>query len=196
MVVKGFACPVEAAKEAFRAVQLVHKNISPSFVKQYAHHVPWNSKKPPLIVFDIDDTLVTENGRIDSMIQLLHAFHKLSAIICLVTARHPSMRKETIQELDMKGVKTYMYTDISFSPESYRKNMKLVGDWKAKMRRELASKHKTPVLLTAGDQWTDLVQVQSVYDLQVLDEAFGTSHTPFLLVRPSDGVSILGLKLT
>ena len=196
MVVKGFVCPKEAAKEAYRAVKLVHSNLTDPFLKQYASSVSYKIKKPPLIVFDIDDTLVTETGRIDSMIELLQAFHKLSATICLVTARHPSMRNETIQELHDKGIQAHMYEDISFSPENYRKSMKLVGDWKAKRRYELANKHKTPVLLTAGDQWTDLIRVDSVDDLQLLDDAFGTSHNPFLLVRPSDGISILGLKLT
>jgi hypothetical protein len=52
-----------------------------------------------------------------------------------------------------------------------------------------------PVLLTVGDQWTDLTAVGSLQEMNALDEAHGVYHTPWTLMRLEDGLGFYGLKL-
>jgi hypothetical protein len=73
--------------------------------------------------------------------------------------------------------------------------MKLVGEWKRAARQQIANKYQMPILLTVGDQWTDIISVKSVKELQQLDDAHGSQHTPWMLFRVEDGIGFFGLKL-
>jgi hypothetical protein len=153
--------------------------------------------KIPLVVFDIDATLVLDDSSaIEPTVQMLKTINK-SCRIFLITARHPSMKDETITELGSVGITPNMYESLLLSPPADRTSMHKVGLWKSRMRKEIAFKAQCPISITIGDQWTDMIAVQSEEEMQELDAGFmGVgSCAKYALVRPHDGISLLGLKL-
>lgn len=150
----------------------------------------------PLVVFDIDATLVTDDSRpIDATVRLFRKLRAHGARLVLITARHPNMRAETEREL--RGIGLDGWDELLISPQSARTDMAAVGAWKQLARRQVAIRHGVPVALTIGDQWTDIVAVDSADDLEELDAGFlGFGDcAQYVLVRPNDGISLLGLKL-
>lgn len=157
-----------------------------------------NTWSEPLVVFDIDATIVTRESKpIAATIKLLKRLRKARARIHLVTARHPSIRQETIDELISVGITPDLYDSLMITPEADRKHMGAVGKWKENARRSIALQENSLIVLTIGDQWTDLVVVSSAEEMAELDSAFiGFGYCPkYVLVRPKDGISCLGLKL-
>lgn len=157
-----------------------------------------NGLGPTCIVFDIDDTLISdESYPIADVVSLLKFCKTQGCAIGLVTARHKSMRKITGDEL--KGVhilegQDYLPEDLFFCPESYRTTYVNISKWKQSARKFLKNKYKS-VFCTIGDQWTDLVEIQEELDRKRLDEAYSTQITPYLFFELYDGISMHGLKL-
>lgn len=147
---------------------------------------------PSNIVFDIDDTLIFDDQRQTPNVQIKFLLDVAKAHGCkihLVTARERSkdVRQWTAQELKRHSI---TYDTLALAPPKYRGTMASVSAWKFAER----SRH-APVLLSVGDQWTDLVKVASDDELERLDKQHGTSQKPWLLVKPDDGVTQYGLKL-
>lgn len=65
-----------------------------------------------------------------------------------------------------------------------------VSRWKATERSKYA-----PVLLTVGDQWSDIIVIENDDDIDALDAFLKTIDSPWLLVRPHDKIAEYGLKL-
>jgi hypothetical protein len=149
-------------------------------------------------VFDIDDTLISdESFPIADVIFLLKTCKKFGCTIGLVTARHTSMRKVTIDEL--KGVNIlenvdYLSEDLFFCPEDYRSSYVKISQWKKSARKFLKNKYG-PVFITVGDQWTDLIEITNEEERHFLNDAYGTEQNPYLLFILHDGISSYGLKL-
>jgi hypothetical protein len=150
------------------------------------------------IVFDIDDTIISEESYpLAEVIALLKFSKKNGCAIGLVTARHRSMRKITGDEL--KGVQIlegqdYLPEDLFFCPDAYRTSYVKISQWKQSARKFLKNKYKN-ILCTVGDQWTDLVEIKDELERKRLDEAYSTQITPYLLFELYDGISMYGLKL-
>ena len=150
------------------------------------------------IIFDIDDTLISENSYpLRDVVSLLKFCKQRGCSIGLVTARHKSMREITRDEL--RGVQIiegedYDPTDLFFCPEDYRKTYVKISKWKQSARTFLKNKYKH-VFCTVGDQWTDLVEIQDELERERLDQAYSTQITPYLLFELCDGISAYGLKL-
>lgn len=70
--------------------------------------------------------------------------------------------------------------------------MSEVAEWKHQERVRMKKKYKSPVGLTVGDQWSDIVRTASGDDFDKLDKAYPASWS---VVRPNDNVSVWGLKL-
>jgi predicted secreted acid phosphatase len=153
--------------------------------------------KTPLVVFDIDATLVLDDSSaIGPTVNMLHKICKTCRVF-LITARHPSMLEETIQELKSIGITPDMYESLMLSPPEDRKDMHRVGLWKERMRKKIAIHAQAPISLTIGDQWTDIIAVQSEDEMLELDSGFlgWGKCAKYALVRPHDGISAFGLKL-
>jgi HAD superfamily, subfamily IIIB (Acid phosphatase) len=197
-VVGRYENPEHAVKDTMKTLSYVTYAASPSLIKSRGKSITVSKQHlgTPLIVFDIDDTLLREdNTPISEVVTLLHRLKSLKAKIFLVTARHPSIRDQTILELQDIGILPSHYEELLLCPEKYRTSMKLVGEWKRSARQRIANKYQVPILLTVGDQWTDLVSVKSLKELQQLDVAHGSEHTPWMLFRVEDGIGFFGLKL-
>jgi hypothetical protein len=194
-----------AVKTTLSHLAVTASKASPSLIRKTGRAVTVRSKRleNPLIVFDIDDTLVTEDEAtpaagaqpLPEVVALLKRLRAVQCRIFLVTARHTSARSFTVQQLTSVGVQPSLYDELFLAPEQYRKSMRDVGIWKKMVRQSLANKFGEPILLTVGDQWTDLISVNSLRELEHLNSAFGSAHTPFILCRLDDGVGFFGLKL-
>ena len=149
-------------------------------------------------VFDIDDTLISEHSYpIKEVILLLQFFKTHSCPIALVTARHSSMRKITIDELKGAQVvlgRDYKPEDLFFCPDAYRKDFVKISEWKQSARKFLSLKYGG-ILCTVGDQWTDLIKIKEDNDRYRLDKSHNTQMFPYLLFRLYDGISSYGIKL-
>jgi hypothetical protein len=90
-----------------------------------------------------------------------------------------------------------MYKSLLITPSDDRKDMHTVGLWKERMRKQIGIQLQAPIALTIGDQWTDIIAVSSVHEMEELDSGFlGWGEcAKYILVKPKDGISALGLKL-
>ena len=149
----------------------------------------------PLVVFDIDDTLLrNDSSHVTEVVKLYNRLKDLGAKVHLVTARSSSMYAYTVAELKRMHI-TGFEPPVMLCPEHARKSMVTVSEWKALARQNIANHNGAPITLTIGDQWSDMIQLASENDLATLDGTFATSDAPYVLVQPNDGISLLGLKL-
>jgi len=141
--------------------------------------------------FDIDDTLVFDDGRETPNVQvrfLLDICRAHGCKIHLITARErdPSVVKWTRDQLRRHGV---LYTTLSLAPKKARESMSLIANWKHSERE----RHKP--FLSVGDQWGDLINLKDVSDIDALDKEHNVEHTPWILMKPMDNVTTYGFKL-
>jgi hypothetical protein len=150
------------------------------------------------VVFDIDDTLLSENSYpIMEVVKLLKFVRAHNYAVALVTARHISMRKFTILELnaiDIKETRDYLPEDLFFCPDSHRTSFVKISQWKNSSRKTMKHKYSS-VFCTVGDQWTDLVEIKEEKERQNLDIAYFTSAYPYLLFKLYHDHAEYGLKL-
>jgi len=146
----------------------------------------------PSVVFDIDDTLIFDDEHQTPNVQVKHLLDVARAYGCrihLVTAREKSadVIKWTEDELRRHGI---AYDTLALAPKSSRASMKSVALWKFKQREK-----NRPVLASIGDQWGDSLLLESEADIDLLDRMHNTKETPWIIVRPNDGVTQYGVKL-
>jgi hypothetical protein len=164
-------------------------------------------KRDAIVVFDIDDTLLFDVSNSKSkkgviphqiVVDLLLRLRQIGAYVHLVTARlqDAEYEKETREELSSLGIHINAhYSSLTLAPEKARTSMAAVSKWKMDMRRKIAITSKTPVTLTVGDQWGDMVVLEDDDDIDSLDEEHNANSLPFIVLRPHDKVSLWGLKL-
>jgi hypothetical protein len=151
---------------------------------------------PYTVVFDIDDTIVRKNSdALPEVLELLFNFHTMGCIIGLVTARHDSMREFTIKELAAINIDSSIYQgqNLLFCPQEYRNSFTSISKWKQSARYFLKSSTRRKLLCTVGDQWTDLITIESDRERSMLDNAYGAST--LRLMRLNDGLCEFGIKL-
>ncbi len=197
-VVGNFSCATEAVNQVLASVITISKLGCAKTLATCGHGISTRSLNEaltkPLIVFDIDDTLVyNDSSLVIDIVKLYKRLLQLGCRIFLVTARKASMRIETLTELKKVGITGFQ--ELFICPDTARISMASVSEWKALARRTIANKHGAPITLTVGDQWGDSIQISSSAELNQLDIAHGTKYNPWILVRPDDGISCLGLKL-
>jgi hypothetical protein len=214
----GGACPpiqiiarfATLGPAALMASQCVHAYVARGNVQRLtATHAPLlhkslgglssdESRTSPIVVFDIDDTLLSEvTGKvqpIESAIQLFNQLQSAGAYSVLVTARlnDTSMQRMTASSLQKIGIRDWK--ELHLAPASARRSMTAVSKWKHSIRAAAARRMKQPVVLSVGDQWGDLLPLGADEDIDDMDEAFGVRE-PYQLVRPQDGYTLWGLKL-
>lgn len=154
---------------------------------------------PMVVVADIDDTLIhmhaTHFSANAAVVALFHALLAAGAAVHLVTARSADAdtARWTRDQLAALGVSGY--ASLHFAPERARRSLAAVSVWKRAVRKRIAEHNGAPIVLTVGDQWGDSTPLDADADIDALDAAFGVATTPWLLIRPNDGVSLWGLKL-
>lgn len=117
----------------------------------------------PAVVFDIDDTLIDSRTHkvIPSMLVLYNRVKRLGIPIFLITARDPSSRSYTVNQLRSVGVTGYKELFMVPNHEFHIK-----GKSKAKIRKKILSMGYT-VFLNIGDDPTDFVDGGFIYGLRL-----------------------------
>ena len=80
-----------------------------------------------------------------------------------------------------------------FCPQQFRSSFTEISRWKRSARYYLKVNSKRKLLCTVGDQWTDLITIESDKERSMLDDAYGPST--LRLMRLNDGLCIFGIKL-
>ena len=136
-VVDRFKCPHKATRETIKIASRFYDGANHNVLKHIGNSITYKNRVP-ILVFDIDDTLIRENGdSIDTSIEILNHFREKHAKVFLVTARHGCMKKETQHELLKAGIKPGMYDDISYSPQIYRDSLARISVWKKAKRQSI-----------------------------------------------------------
>lgn len=160
-------------------------------IQRCVHELDLNKvTKPFNVVFDIDDTIIFDNGRSTPNLQVVELLKKLKAKgakIHLVTARDQESRQETILELKRSKIE---YDSLELASSKARESLVGVAKFKHAMRKKYG-----PVLLSVGDQWTDFYTISSEDELEYLDGLHETHKYPWILVKLNDKTTSFGLKL-
>lgn len=197
----------EAAPATTRALALVlaykargnPARLAQKYADKVAARVRVQAHAPPLVVvMDIDDTLIrdraTHSVLIPAIVQLHNKLVELGAAVYLVSARtnDAATRAWTVEQLVQLGI--HGYKALHLAPDGRRKTMTDVSRWKMETRRGIGRAAGAPVVLTVGDQWSDMVTLSDDADIDTLDATFAPKQ-PWKIMRPNDGVSLWGLKL-
>jgi predicted secreted acid phosphatase len=121
-------------------------------------------KPKSAVMFDIDDTLllVDKNNLkpINPIIDLLNYCITRDILIVIITARSDVYKKETINDLNRFGI-NYSYIYLRKSPEDDDIN------FKSREKQRLYENYGITILMSLGDQLTDIVGDYSGYCLKL-----------------------------
>jgi len=182
--------------------QEAREELASKYAPNVLHRKTTRKRPHAVVVFDIDDTLLfdvqTESRKLvphQVVVDLLWRLQQLGADIHLVTARlhDAEYKKETERELASLGITHY--ASLTLAPEKARTSMAAVSKWKMMTRRKIAAETRSPVTLTVGDQWGDMVVLEDDDHIDTLDTMFKANTLPYIVLRPHDQVSLWGLKL-
>jgi hypothetical protein len=188
-----------------------------SIAKKYTPNI-FNRLKAPrktkaIVCFDIDDTLIFDVSNVKNakkmnpnheVIRLMERLSELGVEIHLITARlnDPDFFEETKKELELYGIYHVsekkpgpVYKSLTLAPNRVRTSMASISNWKMTVRKRIASESKSSITLTVGDQWGDMVVLKHENQIAEYDKEHAVVDSPFLILRPQDGVSLWGLKL-
>lgn len=147
------------------------------------------------ICFDIDDTIIFDDYRNTPNVQIVQMvlfLQKNGYNIHFITARvdNAEMRQQTKKEIKSVGITLKSKDTLSLCPAKSRESMVHISQWKYLTRKQIKN-----VAVSVGDQWGDSVLIQAEDDIDKLDKLCNVKMTPWIVLQPDDGVSILGLKL-
>ena len=161
------------------------------------------------IVADIDDTFVISDDAFGEeaalplvavvvLLQQLVAALGRRVHIHFVTARLHDPHDSTTHEwtLDqLRKIRAPPHSSLHLAPEAARVSRVAVSRWKFAVRKSIALAAHAPIVLTIGDQVSDLMPLDTEEGFERFEAQIGADTTPYALVRPGDGVSLWGLKL-
>lgn len=127
-------------------------------------HIELQRDTMPIVVFDIDDTLIdSKTGNIiHTMMHLYQRILDMGIPIYLVTARPPQYRKETLLELQKNNITGYKHL---YMVDNYvQRDDKAMR--KAKVRRYLEDEGYE-ILLNIGDDPGDMLYGHYVYGIKL-----------------------------
>jgi hypothetical protein len=152
-------------------------------------------------VFDVDDTLIRDDDSpIAPVVELYHwigSTFKDKANRAIVTARadRRDMRETTFNDLRLTGIGPAQTDLMVLCPDRLRESSATIGTFKKCARQVFRSDHlddTAPIVLTVGDQWTDMTGIPDDVDVM------SYTNDLAMLVRlngRTDGVCVWGLKL-
>jgi phosphoglycolate phosphatase-like HAD superfamily hydrolase len=105
------------------------------------------STKPPLVIFDVDGTLVDSLSPISPTISFYHNVINMGYHTVILTSRSEQNKEKTIDLLDRFGVKGYDY--LIFRPDTEKETTK----FKTNIRKLLATSYD--IVANVGDRMFD-----------------------------------------
>lgn len=136
---------------------------------------PWVRR--PLVVFDIDDTLLQRVSGSSVMyynadvVWFLNQVLDLGVAVVLVTARAAGMRnlQQTMKDLALVGVQGYETIHMLPRSVSDTKDFSATERWKESVRRNLVHCHHQ-LVCTVGNLWSDVLPVTLANHMETLHD--------------------------
>lgn len=153
------------------------------------------------VTFDIDETILINDRKVDAcwnarcnpgLLRIYKLCLRLNIAVYFVTARRlcDSNYEWTTQQL--KCIGAGKYAELHMCPESYRVSPAKISEFKKRARARIARKSGRQIVLNAGDQWTDTLQMSSSKEFNAF---VAKDNKSYWLFQPIDGEVLWQLKL-
>lgn len=153
------------------------------------------------VTFDIDETILINDRSVDAcwnarpnpgMLRIYKLCLRLNIAVYFVTARRlsDSNYEWTTQQLECIGAGKY--AELHMCPESYRASPAKISEFKKRARARIARKSGRHIVLNAGDQWTDTLQMSSSKEVNAF---IAKDNKSYWLFQPIDREVLWQLKL-
>lgn len=153
------------------------------------------------VVFDIDETILINDPKIDAcyharpnlgMLKIYRLCLKLQIAVYFVTARRLSDDNYEWTTKQLQCIGAGKYAELHMCPESYRASPAKISEFKKKARARITRKSGRRIVLNAGDQWTDTLQMSSSKECNAFIQKDNKSYWLF---QPIDREVMWQLKL-
>ena len=122
-----------------------------------------------VVVFDIDDTLIDDEGApIESVLRIYTMAKTLGLHCAIVTARPETIenRQYTIESLKKIGV--IDWESLYMMPESREVTVDSISSYKREARDDIETRHR--IIANIGDMWHDLVRMPLHHSTRCLEQ--------------------------
>jgi predicted secreted acid phosphatase len=153
------------------------------------------------VVFDIDETILINDPKIDAcyharpnpgIMKIYRLCLRLQIAVYFVTARRLSDENYEWTTKQLQCIGAGKYAELHMCPESYRVSAAKISEFKKRARARIMRKSKRQIVLNAGDQWTDTLQMSSIKECNAFIEKDNKSYWLF---QPIDREVVWQLKL-
>ncbi len=153
------------------------------------------------VVFDIDETILLNDPKVEScwnarpnpgIMKMYRLCLRLNIAVYFVTARRLSDSNYEWTTNQLKCVGAEKYAELHMCPESYRVSSAKISEFKKRARARINKKSGREIVLNAGDQWTDTLQMSSNKEINAFIEKDNKSYWLF---QPLDREVMWQLKL-
>lgn len=158
--------------------------------------VAWGLKKPPAVVFDVDETLILNHPTDDDRFKvqpvgkaLFEFASKRNVPVFIVTARAKSQwaRRLLQKQLEKAGYDLSNVKGVYMQPKEFVGLEDGGAAFKKKARAQIGASHT--IVLNAGDRWGDVTDPGSSITKRVPN----TSQA-YVSLRPSEPQTLFGIK--
>ena len=152
-------------------------------------------------VFDIDETILINDPKIDAcyharpnpgILKMYRLCLRLHIAVYFVTARRLSDDNYEWTTKQLQCIGAGQYAELHMCPESYRVSPAKVSEFKKKARARITRKSGREIVLNAGDQWTDMLQMSSTKEVNAF---ISKDNKSYWLFQPIDREVLWQLKL-
>lgn len=153
------------------------------------------------VVFDIDETILINDSKVDAcwnarpnpgIMKIYRLCLRLNIAVYFVTARRLSDSNYEWTTKQLQCVGAGIYAELHMCPESYRVSPAKISEFKKRARARIVRKSGRQIVLNAGDQWTDTLQMSNRKECNAFNEKDSKSYWLF---QPIDREVMWQLKL-
>lgn len=153
------------------------------------------------VVFDIDETILINDPKIDAcyharpnpgMMKIYKLCLRLQIAVYFVTARRLSDDNYDWTTKQLQCIGAGKYAELHMCPESYRASPAKISEFKKRARDRIIRKSGRNIILNAGDQWTDTLQMSCTKEVNAF---MAKDNKSYWLFQPIDRQVLWQLKL-
>lgn len=158
----------------------------------------WNLKKPPCVVFDVDETLILNHPTNEDAFKVQNVGKALyqhaaqyNVPIFLVTARAKSQwaKNYLMKQLQHAGYDTTKIAGIYMQAKAWIDNEDGGAVFKHAAREKIGKTHT--IVVNAGDRWSDVV---TSHDSHMLETQVPYTENIYVGVKPSEPHTLYAMK--
>lgn len=201
----GGAAPVTPRTLFVNGVKFEHiKATNFKSIEKYIVEIIKNAGQEPhryAVVFDIDETILINDRRIEacdharpnqSMMKIYKLCLRLKIAVFFVTARRLCDENYEWTNRQLQCIGAGKYKELHMCPESYRSSAAKISEFKKSARARITRKSGRKIILNAGDQWTDTLQMRCKKEA---DAFIAKDNKSYWLFQPIDCEVMWQLKL-